>query len=308
MQWAAGTLLRQDWPVDNQELHLKAIGKLKELAQSLERSNRKAEAEQMLQTVNRLNERDMVIQLTWQGEADLDLEVKEPIGTVCSFLQRQTPGGGTLLGDNLSDMTRETYVAPKAFSGEYHVTFRRIWGRPLGGKATLEIIQHQGTPRQTTRRETIVFDRKHSLAFSLDEGRRTAAEYVPPVASKRAKIKQQQASSDRVLTKLRAKADPEFSGGESTGIRGKLASLGVPLTAPPTKTPEHSSSNQVVYQTKVASGLPNSADLTAQLTVVGDQGSILKLSPVFQSVPKAQATPALTNPLIPGSFDPSAGR
>lgn len=309
MQWAAGTLLRQDWPSDNRELHLKATGMLKELAQALEREHRQADAQRMLRAVSRLNDRDLIIELTWQGEADLDLEVKEPIGTVCSFLQRQTPGGGILLGDNLTDRSRETYVAAKAFSGDYQLTIRRIWGRPLGSKATLEIIQHQGSPRETRRRETIVFDRKHTLTFSLDAGQRTAAEYVPPPsANQRAKKTPERSSPDRVFTKLRAKADPEFAGGEPSGMEGKLASLGIPVSPPRSRAVERSLSDQVVYQTKVSSAVPNSADLTAQLTVAPDQGLVLKLSPVFQTASKAQGPPALANPLIPGGFDPSGGR
>jgi hypothetical protein len=304
MEWAAGSLLRQDWPVDNQELHLKASSKLKELAQALQRSNHKGEAERMLQAVSRLNDRDVVIELSWQGDADLDLEVKEPIGTSCSFLQRQTPGGGTLLGGDLDNIGRETYVASKAFSGEYQVTIRRIWGRPLGGKATLEIIQHQGTPRETRRRETVVFDRKYTLTFSLADGRRTEAQYVPPpAATKRPKSTPQLASPDRILTKLRAKADPEFSGGDSSpGMRGKLASLGIPASALPTRVPERSPPDQVVYQTKVSSAIPNSAEFTAQVTYLPEQGgSVVKLSPVFQTAVRAQGMPALTNPLIPGA-------
>jgi hypothetical protein len=91
-------------------------------------------------------------------------------------------------------------------------------------------------------------------------------------------------------------------------MRAKLASLGVPLPSRQTRTPERSAPEQVVYQTRVTPQIPNSADLTAQLTVVPDQGSFLKLTPVFQTVSKAQAMPALTNPLIPGAYDGSGGR
>jgi tetratricopeptide (TPR) repeat protein len=300
MQWAAGNLLRQDWPVDNHDLHLKASSKLKDLAMALERNNRKGEAERMLQAVSRLNERDLVIELSWQGDADLDLEVKEPIGTACSFLQRQTPGGGTLLGGNLDSLGHESYVAAKAFSGDYQVTVRRIWGRPLGGKATLEMIYHQGTPQETRRRETIVFDRKHTLTFSLANGRRTEAEYVPPpAATQRAKKSPELTGPDRVLTKLRAKADPEFSGSDSTGMRGKLGSLGLPASS--TGKLERTPPDQVVYQTKVTSVVPNSADLTAQVSYIPNQGSVVKISPVFQTANRAQGSPVLSNPLIPGA-------
>ena len=124
-------------------------------------------------------QRDLVIQLKWQGEADLDIEVKEPVGTLCSFLQRQSPGGGVLLGDRVGDAPQESYVAAKAFSGDYQITVRRVWGRPLGGKAVVEITQHQGTPEETHRRETVVFDRIHMMNISLADGRRTSAEFVP---------------------------------------------------------------------------------------------------------------------------------
>ena len=35
-------------------------------------------------TVQGQQQRDLVIKLSWQGEADLDLKVKEPSGSVCS--------------------------------------------------------------------------------------------------------------------------------------------------------------------------------------------------------------------------------
>jgi hypothetical protein len=308
MQWAAGGLLRQDWPVENQALHVKAQSKLHELAQALEHSNRKADAQRMVEAVSRLNDRDLIVELNWQGSADLDLEVTEPIGTVCSFLQRQTPGGGTLLGDNLENTNRETYVAAKAFSGDYQVTIRRIWGRPLGGKATLEIIQHQGTPRESRRRETVVFDRKHTLTFSLDEGRRTTAEYVPPpVTNKHAQSALTAASPDRVLNKLRAKADAEMTGAEGTGMRGKLASLGVPTPTRPAAASKQSGLDQVVYQTTVTPAMSSSANLKAEVTMLPDQGPVVKLSPVFESVSKAATRPKLINPLIPGGADSSGG-
>src|SRR5207249_3049703 len=138
MEWAAGGLLRQDWPEDNQDLHMKAKSRLRGLAEALEADKRASEAQRLVKSVDALHERDLVIELHWQGEADLDLYVQEPINTTCSCLQRQTPGGGILLGDTMANTTSETYVAAKAFSGEYKIKIRRIWGRPLGGKATLK--------------------------------------------------------------------------------------------------------------------------------------------------------------------------
>src|SRR5262249_6139321 len=146
-----------------------------------------AEVAKMKELLDKQGQRDLIIQLIWQGDADLDLEVKEPIGTVCNFTQRQSSGGGTLMGDSLTQQHGETYTAAQAFPGEYRITVNRIWGKPVGSKATLKIIEHQGTPQQKVRQETIVFDRSHTLKVELKEGRRTALAQVSPASFQRPK-------------------------------------------------------------------------------------------------------------------------
>ena len=44
-------------------------------------------------------------------------------------------------------------MAAQAFTGEFEVKVRHLWGQPLGVKARLEIVQHQGTPKETRRIE-----------------------------------------------------------------------------------------------------------------------------------------------------------
>jgi hypothetical protein len=34
--------------------------------------------------------RDVVVRLSWQGEADLDLKVEEPTGSICTWQNRQS--------------------------------------------------------------------------------------------------------------------------------------------------------------------------------------------------------------------------
>ncbi|HMC88790.1 MAG TPA: hypothetical protein VKI17_04545, partial [Gemmataceae bacterium] len=306
MEWAAGGLLRRDWPVDNDELHQKAASKLQNLARTLAAGQRQGEAQRMLASAQSLHERDLVVVLSWQGEADLDLEVREPIGTTCSFMQRQTPGGGTLLGDTLSDMTRETYVAAKAFSGEYQLTLRRIWGRPLGGKATLEIIAHQGTPQESRRRETVTFDRNYGMSVSLEEGRRTSTAYVPPpnATPRKKETAPRLTPSDQIFTKLRMLANPEFGGSDDSGMKANLAALG--LAAPAKDLPGTAGkklADNLVFQTKLQSIVGNGADLTAETTVLDDKTVAFKLSPVFQTANKKQSMPTVGSPLIPGGAD-----
>src|SRR5262249_49506680 len=90
MEWAAGNLLKQDWPVNNQEFQAKAAQKPQSRAKALEKSDRREDSRRLLEAVNGQRRRDLVIKLSWQGDADLDLKVKEPTGSVCWTLNRQT--------------------------------------------------------------------------------------------------------------------------------------------------------------------------------------------------------------------------
>jgi tetratricopeptide (TPR) repeat protein len=302
MEWAASNLLNHDWPVDNKDLQGKAREDLKSFISQL-RSKKPDEAGKMATLLAKQGQRDLVIELTWQGEADLDLEVKEPVGTVCSFSQRQTAGGGTLLGDNLSDRQRELYTAAQAFPGEYRITVNRIWGKPIGSKATVKIIEHQGTPQQTVRQETIVFDRTYTLKTTLKEGRRTSLAQVSLTALVRPKrpVVTTPAVGKDTLSKLRALADPTLE--VNTGMKGGVAAAGVPtesridLNALQRNLAKKDPSFQVQV---TAAGMPG-MDFTSQTTLLPDgQHARVTFNPVFETVNKIQTMQAVNNPLIPG--------
>src|SRR6185436_3360989 len=63
--------------------------------------------------------RDCVVKVSWTGDADVDIMVEEPTGTVCSAMNPRTTGGGVLLGDTFArnhgtaEAYSETYVCPK---------------------------------------------------------------------------------------------------------------------------------------------------------------------------------------------------
>jgi tetratricopeptide (TPR) repeat protein len=303
MAWAAGNLLERDWPLDNDFLHLRARTKLGTLGRTLQDRQRRDEAERMDAAVTRARQRDLVIRLSWQGDADLDLKVQEPVGTLCSPLHRQTPGGGTLLEQKVvNEVAREEYVAAEAFAGEYVLTVERVWGRPLGAKATVEVIQHQGTPQQTIERHTIAFDRSHQLKIAVADGRRTTMAVVPPTLPNR-RTEDQPNERARAVSKLRALASGSYNEMD-VGMRGGMASVGG--QAAQQRTPANPQTanavEEVAYQTKVAGFVSNSMDLTAQARVSADRRYVrLSMAPVFQTMSSNQAVPAVTNPLIPGA-------
>jgi hypothetical protein len=254
-------------------------------------------------------ERDVVIRLSWTGPADLDLKVQEPTGTVCSWMNRKTVGGGTLVGDTLPTAAHgsnasnpensETYVAAQAFSGSYKVTVERVWGQPLGGKAKLEIIQHQGTPRQTIRVLTINLADGNTAQVKLADGRRTEAASVPPPgATRRPEPPVEAVSTDQVLGQLRAMTEPADVGG---GIRGDVTGFGVAAEPVRPVKPAKARDEQMAYQTRVAPFVGNGADLTAQATVTPDGRHVrLSFNAMFDLVSRQQQQAVVTTPILPG--------
>ncbi|MFO0881136.1 MAG: hypothetical protein U0840_27750 [Gemmataceae bacterium] len=299
MQWATGALLRQDWPVRSKELQQEALDKLESLARRVDA----ADAAKLRSTVQGQRRRDLVIKLVAQGECDLDLKVTEPTGSLCSALNRQTIGGGTMIADSLAGMEGETYVAAEAFPGEYRVIVEKIWGKPMGNKAQLKIIRNQGTPEETEELITIklVSHISEPIVFNLDKGRRTEAAFVPPPSAHNPveDISKPVETSDEVLNKLRALADPEVTAFER-GLRGDVGSSGRPTTQmPATVTPRSHEKDRTLYQTKVQSFVANSVDLTAETVLSADRRSVrLSVKPVINTV--SDKPVKVVSPIFPG--------
>jgi len=301
MEWAAGHLLRQDWPVRNDEMQRTAGERLESLAKRLDRT----EAKRLLDKVIIQRQRDLVVKLLWQGDADLDLKVEEPSGSFCTPLSKQTVGGGTMIADSLSSMTSETYAAAKGFSGDYKIWVERIWGKPLGNKAQLKIIRHQGTKDETEQLITIklISNISAPVTINLAGGRRTEAAYVPPPAAQQV---EEDASSagrdvgDQVLNKLRGLADPEVTGFER-GVQSGSTSAGRPVAHPVSVNPRSHENDRTLYQNKVQSFVANSVDVTAQAVLSADRQSIrLSLTPVFNTNTSSKPV-QVVSPVFPGA-------
>ena len=71
--FAAGGLLSRDWPYDNGQLHASARTHLLEAVKKLDAANRKAEAERVEAMLAADRHRDLSIEMSWAGPADLDL-------------------------------------------------------------------------------------------------------------------------------------------------------------------------------------------------------------------------------------------
>jgi hypothetical protein len=299
MTWAAQHLLLRDWPINNQELHNKAKSKLDSLAKSLTTEKRLAEAEKLTSAAGKSRERDMVIRANWGGTADVDLKVKEPSGSVCSCINRQTVGGGILIGDNLSEPNSESYVAAQAFSGVYEISVDRVWGTPVGDKVQIQIFYNQGTPRERTQVETINLKDNKPIKITLDEGRRTSlAQVASQSAQAPAPASIKMASTSDIIRKLRNMAEPSFGNG---AMGGGVAGPGQQTGEAAPEFGESKNSGFFAGQNKVNTFVSNGADLSAQAVISSDRRSMrVSLSPVFNTVTRNLETPVVSNPFIPG--------
>jgi tetratricopeptide (TPR) repeat protein len=309
MEWAAGKLLSQDWPLSNKELHARADQKLQSLARLLAADDRKDQAERLLALRKDADRRDLIVKLAWQGDAALDLKVTEPTGSNAGPLNRQTVAGGTFLADSSDSPNSGTYVAAEAFSGNYAVTVERAWGRPLGDKAQLRIIRHHGTPEETE--ELVTIDMKGSrignpVTVKFENGRRHETAYVPPLAAYEKPEPVAVRHSDQVQQKLRALADPMISGVEASGLTGEVAAQGRPvLRDAPRTTRDVMDDPATLRQTRLAPfiGIPTTVDVTAQAVISGDRRTVrLSLNPVLTNILPGIPKPAVPNPFIPGSL------
>jgi hypothetical protein len=300
MGWAAGHLLLQDWPLNNQELHDKARVKLDSLAKALNADGRKDDADHMLAGVNKQQQRDLIIRANWQGEADRDLKVKGPTGSILSCLNRQTVDGGILIGDNLTETNSETGIWAQAFTGEYEVWVDSVWGKTLQDKVQLEIIQHQGTSKESHKLVTVKAG--EVIKVKVDDGKRTTLAQVPPPAtSRRVEQAASPGGTDAVMGRLRALADNDPLDGGTTGIAGGFGTFGATETSKDFSPGQRSPAERVAFQTKVSPFVSNNIELTAQATISADRRYVrLSLSPFFNTVTGFRTTPVVNNPLLPG--------
>jgi tetratricopeptide (TPR) repeat protein len=300
MEWAVGQLVSQDWPVDNALIQKAAQKRLGSLATTLKSENRGPEANKLEAALQRLNQRDLTIQLVWDNPAgslsELELQVKEPCGSVASLDQKQTPGGGILIGYNLTDKEPSCqYVAAQALSGEYQVTVSRVYGDPLNKRARLIITQNAGTKSQSRRIEIIQLDKNVPIKLSLKDGRRTDLAAAAPAAQQRHEQPAATAKANSPFNDLRSVANPNFFGATMSATGG-AGSPNVMPSALAAKDSKNKSPMAPVVQSAVNGG---GVQMTTQVRVSADQRSMdMVIRPFFDMANRKG--PAVSLSAIPG--------
>ncbi len=179
IRWACVGVLSRAWPKDKTEVFDTARHLAQATLERLKKEKRGADAAGFETAMNDALTRDLLVRVSWTGDADIDLVVEEPTGTVCSLRNPRTIAGGVMLGGSSAGKKSdglghsEDYVVPQGFSGDYKVLVRPIWGRVTAGKVTVDLYSHYGTKQsEHIRRQIPVGDKDSLVIFKLNDGRR----------------------------------------------------------------------------------------------------------------------------------------
>ncbi|MFZ5833525.1 MAG: hypothetical protein ACOY3P_25850, partial [Planctomycetota bacterium] len=153
IRWASLGILSRAWRTNETDVAKSAYYAAKATLEQLRTDKRTAEAESFQSDLEKAMQRDVVAVVSFTGEADVDIMVEEPSGSVCSLRNPRSSGGGVLLsdasahGDNVrTDGYSEVYVCPQGFDGTYRLLIRRVWGKVTAGKVNVKIYRHYGSP------------------------------------------------------------------------------------------------------------------------------------------------------------------
>ena len=190
--WAASGILTHVWIKDYEQWHEKALNALANLEQALKQAGRNAEAERVQVTRRKALERDLKLELTWNGDGDLDLIVEEPRGTVCSFESPLTAGGGVLLNDGYGpkqENCHEDYLCAHGFPGTYVVRVRYVSGDIVGQRAKLKVTRYQGSDHPVVQTMIVPLTREDRIIrIDLEKGRRNRKSEVPQNSQKNSSL------------------------------------------------------------------------------------------------------------------------
>src|SRR5690606_1540897 len=122
------------WPKNKRNVWQHAMQLATSTIEQLRKDNRHQQAEPVEAAMRDALRRDMVVVVSWTGEADIDLSVEEPAGTICSLRNLRTTSGGIMLPDintqqaedKIKGTSAEVYVCPEGFEGRYRMLLRHV--------------------------------------------------------------------------------------------------------------------------------------------------------------------------------------
>ncbi|MDO5554016.1 MAG: hypothetical protein Q4G68_09650 [Planctomycetia bacterium] len=180
--------------------------------------------------------RDVIVEVHWTGEAEIDLAVQEPTNTVCWYGGRRTTAGGILRRDPMSFETTDAqkegervrvYTCPMGYNGEYNVLVSRTWGELPQGKVGVRIITNAGSEQEHSAFQTVELkDDQAAFTVSLENGRRHEDEKEEFLTTA-SLINQMQIHNQKVLSdKVATYSDNRAAEASKTAAANQAAAAG----------------------------------------------------------------------------------
>jgi hypothetical protein len=183
---AVERLFSLGWPGQDDYFRQDAANQVDTLVKTLREDGKAQEADQLLAKLAASQARDVFVRLSWDGDADFDLLVDEPLGATASYQTPRTVFGGSITKNGYHSNPEEVYVCPRGFDGDYTIRVSTIYtneNKPVT-RLTLETIVHEGT--NTEKKEThnlSPFKSNAPIVVHLTGGRRKKVlPYVDPNA------------------------------------------------------------------------------------------------------------------------------
>ena len=266
--WASSSILSKAWAKEHTAIEEAARLASKALIARLESEGLQEKADEFKSQLEKAKRRDCVIRVSWSGDADVDLAVQEPGGTMCSSMEPRTTAGGVLIGDSATSKSNdhcETYVCPEGFSGDYRVAVRKVWGEPVANTVSVEVILDKGaeTERNQSQQFQLEDGKDAVVEFSLAEGRLKQPIEEHQIAQA---IERQRAVSQAVLSQqISSLADDPVTSLRPDEVRRRRRALGAAQAA-------------VGFQPVIIT-LPNGTNFQATATISADRRYV-RVTPV----------------------------
>jgi hypothetical protein len=274
LEWACTGLLSHEW-LEGDASHRLAEDAAVERSRELKKEGREPGAARLTAAVAEARRRDLTIRVDWSGKGDLDLEVFEPLGTVCSVTSRLSSGGGVLTHDGFGPRPEncfDEYVCAQGISGDYRLKVSLSSGTVVGRRCRVTITQHQGSKAEVTRTLTLTLDGDSvEQTVTLKDGRRVA----PGRPTSEFRANPRLPSRSELLAQLRQAAPPR-------------------VAPPGNRLPVGAVSVGVGYQ-PVVSTVSDGVALSAMAVVSPDLRFVrIAVSPVFNALTEVQTFSFIT--------------
>jgi len=179
-EWACTGILTHVWTKDFQKRHDAARDAAADTVQELFKAGKMDRLKTFKAAMTQAERRDLLIKVEWSGNGDLDLRIKEPLGTTCSVGQTKTASGGLHIHDGFGPRREncyEKYICVEAASGKYELQIEHVDGNIVSKRCVVTIVSHVGSPSKRVFRDVLTLDGAGSglvatLSFKLENGRR----------------------------------------------------------------------------------------------------------------------------------------